>query len=218
MGICKGKDQESNAGEMMLNRKNCSFMRMRSFDKERILFFVCIVLLATTSGCISNAKIIQLNKSSPTTFSAAALNGNYSNTDTVSKNFFPNETLWDVLYDLKFSLKRDTTKYTNHASVNLIFDGKHTLTASIIEKGSTLNTIVLDAKVVDDFLCIKRKLFLLPIPMCFFYIENKAILAINNDHSLHVVFQNKTFAMVFAMAGSNDIKRNQTHSRIETEH
>jgi hypothetical protein len=54
--------------------------------------------------------------------------------------------------------------------------------------------------------------------MCFFYSENKAILAIEHNHSLDIVFQNKTFAMVFAMAGSNDIKRNQTYSRIETEH
>jgi hypothetical protein len=92
-------------------------MMRNIFDTRRVLFFSCFVLLVT-SGCISNAKIIRENKAIPAAFSAAALNGTYSNADLVSKNFLTNNTLWTVLYESKFH-KRDTTKYTGHALVNL---------------------------------------------------------------------------------------------------
>jgi hypothetical protein len=147
--------------------------------------------LVLVSCSVSKNKLVKMRTSTISDFSIASLNGYYKNDnnfyiETIDTLRGGPPTLWNVLYACK-TLKEDTALICSNCLVSLQFDGSRKLTVILVDNEKAVRQIELKAKVYKNNLAIKRRLFLVPIPL-FFYVrhERKVLLANNSDKSLNV--------------------------------
>jgi len=135
---------------------------------KRVLLYI-LVIIVFFSSCGSYKKIARLEPVNVAKFSDEIFNGNYNNNSDTKYN-----NLWELL--CRASSAKCRTKSSDSAIVDLRFINNR-LNARLIESGKITQEIVLKAKVKDNYLSVKRKYFLIPIPFLLYYYNYKIILA-----------------------------------------
>lgn len=69
--------------------------------------------------------------------------------------------------------KSDTTKVDIDAMVELKLNNNKTLEANLISSNSIVNSLKLSGKIKNGYFSVDKKVFLVPVPLFFFYKENK---------------------------------------------
>lgn len=172
------------------------------------LFSIISTSLIFTS-CISTSNILHSYPKDSCKFSIADFNGNYSNKPDIE-----NYTLWEYLYPGKY-FKRDTTHVTPNSIINLNFDGKKTLIVTISDSNVISNKIELKVKLVDNYVSIKRKFVLIPIPFIFFhYYESKVVLSNEKAGFLNVKNSRNQFVWIL-LGGGQPSHHNTNFVKLE---
>ncbi len=158
-------------------------------------FCVLFVPLLFLSSCISTYDLMESHATDIERFSISDLNGNYANSGDDNYN-----TLWNTLTNFKSS-KKDTVDIPEKAVINLRFESEGELVMTVLEKDRILKEVVVKGKMKGDYFSIKRKLFLIPVPLFFIQHETKVVLGQGQSGGLIVKYANWDGAWVLIFAG-----------------
>lgn len=168
---------------------------------SKLTYSLLILVYLFFPSCITKHTLIkQDNTKNISKSNINTINGTYYNNADSTNSI----KLWAALFYCK-SFKSDTTKISDSAVVNIKFENKNRLTATLIDHGKEQNKIILKCKSSNELISIKRNLRLIPIPFLFFnYHEAKALLFINNENSLHISFKREQFLWILFAGGTTD--------------
>jgi len=131
-------------------------------------------------------------------FSENNLNGVYLNKmDSVD-----NGSLWDLLYNSLY-FKSDKTKIYNDVMVELKLSSDEILEANLISNNSIVNSLKLSGKIENGYFSVDKKVFLVPIPLFFFYKENKILLANNSTGDLLLIKDYRDYGWFIIILGDS---------------
>lgn len=188
----------------MCNIAGSKFYRNMKIIKQLIPSTLLIFALHACS--VGKNRIATIRQSAVAEFSLANFNGDYKlRPDSCSqKKSLPCSippSLWEALYSCK-KFKDEPLKLSTNVFVNLNFDGKSRLVASLYDSGKMLRQIELHAKLYKNNVAVRKKMFLIPIPIIFYIQQERKLLLGNNaDRSLNTGYS--TFAAAQILLGSS---------------
>lgn len=176
------------------------------------LAIISILPAVLFQSCVSTGKLMRQNSMKESSFSAATLNGTYIN----SRGGDTTNTLWSLFYDAyTLSVRDDKYHISPTASILLNYSSKGKLTVTANDTGGKTSSIVLKAKQRGNYLRVKRRLFLIPVPFLFYRHDETLILLSNDpDGTLNVQYGSEVYAWII-MAGSSSRYHDYRYRRRE---
>jgi hypothetical protein len=114
----------------------------------------------------------------------------------------PGYDLWRTLNEVR-SIKGCKVNSTDYSRVSLKFENNR-LKVGLIENGQVVDSILLKAKVENNFLSIKRKYVLIPIlPMFYLYYNYKIVMGNAKDGNLILKMDYDHQAAMLVMASGD---------------
>lgn len=166
---------------------------------KNIFKIVLLVLfLQIFSGCLSTSNMMFDNKENKRAFSTQEFNGLYSNVDTSHKSLH----LWNLLAR-NYKKKAELIKTDSLMKVKLNLVNDEILSIQLISKDSILSEMTLKGKIENSFFSIRRKYFLLPLPLLLLHFETKNLLAISENGNLFLIHGYKRDGWILIMAGGS---------------
>ena len=158
-----------------------------------------IVITFSLTSCVTEKELL-----SKTTNSAmildSNLNGTYSyvNVGIEEKADLPNVFL--SYKRIKFDDERNSS--LDSLQTRIEYDGDKKLKITLLDSISVIQTFDLRVKDRGNYLSVKRKLFLIPIPFLFyFHKERKAIIFSDNNGDLHIIEGEEQSIWIFMAGG-----------------
>ncbi len=109
----------------------------------------------------------------------------------------------------KINIKEDSNRDLDSLKTKIEYDGQSQLIVSFIDTSQTKQEFKLKVKNNGNYLSVKRKLMLIPIPFVFFIYKNrKAIIFNDQEGNLHIINGESQFIWVFITGGSRKIYEN----------
>lgn len=176
-------------------------------------FILYITILAVFTRCTSTNKLTKIeNVNLENKVLKEGFNKNYKNLSDSS-----NVLLWDnlVYYNRQKHIRKDTTRITQSAIVNLHFKNKSTLILTIFENSRQVQKMILKGRLRKKCFFIKKRLFILPIPAAWFYYKHKAILGIGENDKLIFREHINTFAWLLILSGGSSDYFTYKYSHLE---
>ncbi len=168
-----------------------------------------LLLALLTVSCISNQSLLRLARNEP--IHNDQINGIYA--DSAANN--PGVLLGHELHILN-KIRPPEPYPSEIVSTELNYDGRKLLDVSIHFADGNTDDFQLKAKDKGNYLSVRRKLFLIPIPLFFYWHkERKAILCNNERGNLVMVRGVYELAMVFLLSGGIDYNEKFIYPRIE---
>ncbi|OFZ61001.1 MAG: hypothetical protein A3D92_15405 [Bacteroidetes bacterium RIFCSPHIGHO2_02_FULL_44_7] len=169
-----------------------------------LLFFA----LALTS-CVSRRELVRQISANP--LSTSGINGTYSNSSNSSSH-----ELKTLLFISKKGTFNDSglAEFQNANTVKIVYDGFKDLWIQFRQDTELLYDFHLKVKNRGDYLQLRRKLLLIPIPFVYFHKEKLTILA--NDGSGNLLISGGLYELyvLFGIAGGIDDHYQGSYARI----
>ena len=181
---------------------------MRDLLKNR--FCLLLIPLLFLSSCISTYDLMESYPSDIARFSVSGLNGNYSNSGDDEYN-----DLWSTLSNFKTS-KKDTVVVPKDAMINLHFENDQRLIMTAYEDKKIVKQTIVKGKLMGDYFSVRRKLFLIPIPLFFIHQEAKVIFGQGQRDNLIVKYgkENGAWILIFAGGSGGGFNKNE-YARLD---
>ncbi len=110
----------------------------------------------------------------------------------------------------KLKIFNDYKKLDDSLKVKLFFDGVNQLNVSYKDSSQNIISYTLKVKNKGNYLSLKRKVKLIPIPFIFFYYQNiKTIIYIDNENILHCTSGQNQFVWMILAGGRGNIHENK---------
>ena len=171
--------------------------------------FIFLLILIINFSCVSTSHIAEISPHNIIRSSAKEFQGNYSNQEISANDI----RLWNVLNEY-YPYRKDTASVSSDAIIKLHFD-KNKLTVSAIENNIQIDNIEIKARLEGDYLSLKRKFFLIPIPFFWFHKESKVMLGIGEKGNLIVKSGAMNDGWLLIMAGGNtELIRSNEYERL----
>lgn len=162
---------------------------LRLFLKFSFPFFI---------SCISTNKMMIQNESKISDFSANNLAGVYFNKiDSIN-----NINLWDLFYT-SVHFNSNEIEVDNNALVELKLNNDKNLEVNLISNNSIINSLKLKGIIENEYFSIEKNTVILPLPLFFFYKENKILLANNTKGDLLLIKGYKESGWFLIMIGGS---------------
>jgi hypothetical protein len=144
-------------------------------------------------------------------FSPQYMNGTYTN-QQLEDSLQWTGTLWNILYACHLR-KTDPTVLTPKTVIQL-HATENVLMVTAMEDSIIVNRFELEGHVKGDYFVVKRKLFLIPVPLLFYWHnESKAIIGISETGLLVVKYGIEELRWIL-MAGENGYRGHAEFSAI----
>jgi len=168
-----------------------------------------IPFLLFTYGCVSTSHIKEIKPINISGFSLENINGNYRNAED-SSNWVH---LWNLMNEY-YPYRKDTI--SKNAIINISFNNNGKLFVTAIEDNIIIDRIELKTEIEGDYLSVKRKFFLIPIPFFLIHKESKILIGLNETKYLIV----KSGAMndgwiLFFAGGNTELLQSFKYRKIE---
>ena len=152
--------------------------------------FYILLLVFCFSSCTTNRYVIKHCKPNPNELSFDRINGVYEGSE-----------LWNILYK-NFSRKNDTTALSGNIETEINFNGTDKITAAVYENGLKKNQITLKAKIYKDYVSIKKRQHLIPLPFIYFKSDvHKTLLYTNSENNLGLCAYESVTLNILVFAG-----------------
>lgn len=163
-----------------------------------------VFLIGLLFSCVTEKRLV--NRIDPgKTASIEQIANTYSN----NKSSVSHENLAEVLKQLHRTTAFERMPFPLKATtdVKLELEGGNRLRVTLLDSVSQLDEFILKVKKKGSYLSLKRKLFLVPVPILFTVYKNrKALLYVNSDGNLVILEGRSRFVMVmFLGAGDKSI-------------
>ena len=154
-------------------------------------------------GCVSTKKV--RNQSLEVVkFDTAKFNGNYANKADTAKHLNSYKLLFEQLFSGTFIDRYPKNIHiTDSTIVNFYFDNKKTLVITTTENGKVLHNLKLKGKIKGNYFSANRKLFLIPIPM-FFYFHDETKILLGNDANGNLVLKSGKYSIGWILMAANN--------------
>jgi hypothetical protein len=179
----------------------------------RILLFLFASALISLSSCVTEGQLLKTYRKSPVYngFNRhQAVNGVYANLDTSGANSLLRD-LWSAYSRKGYSR---TTHALDSALIVLHYDGDRLLTVDVRSRDTTFRSFTLKVKNKGQFLSVKHRLFLIPIPFCYFQSDNKELLFIDEAGRLISVHGFDGGGWVLFMVAGNKWSHATAHNPV----
>lgn len=166
-----------------------ALQQLGSFVVTKFLFMrigitaIFLVLLAAQSGCVTDRELLKTYRRSSVYNGfgqGISLNGTYRFADSVHGRSLSRD-LWQCYSRKDY---RADMPAVDSVAVRLVYDGHRRLQVNALMRDGSLATFALKVKAKSRFLSVHHKLFLIPVPFCYFHTEHKAILITDNSGRL----------------------------------
>lgn len=168
--------------------------------KQILILFLPFLFL---SSCISNKKILKNTSSECKEFSIDELNGNYA-VSYVGSDSESDPNLWRILYNCA-PLKKDTVYITQDVTINLQYDGVKTLSVTAQIGDNIISSFDYKCKLHNNYISVRRKVHIVPIPFFFIYEESKILLGLHENGNLLVKSGYDQFLWVVMVGGQSGV-------------
>lgn len=136
-----------------------------------------------------------------------SINTTYENKNLTEEYYINLPNLFQELYKIK--LKEDSNRDFDSLKTKIEYDGQNQLIVSFIDTSQTKQEFALKVKNKGNYLSVKRKLTLIPIPFVFFIYKNrKAIIFNDQEGNLHIINGESQFIWVITTGASSEIHEN----------
>lgn len=157
-----------------------------------------IFLAIAVSSCYTHRKLSKISDYKPALFDKSQLEGLYEN--AVPDD--PNYSLWEDLYKHKSLKKIAFDPY--RTQVELVVLSEKLVQANLYRSGMLEDSIQLKGKIKDGYFVVNRKFFLLPLPIFYFYKENKTILGNDIEGNLILTQGHQDYYVLFLTLTGGD--------------
>ena len=136
-----------------------------------------------------------------------SISGDYTNKNITNEAL---SNLPDLLRKFNESkLIEKSNRIVDTLTTSIKYDGKKQLTISFTDTNKIEHVFSLKVKNKGNYLSVKRKLKLIPIPILFFvYKNNKGIIFNDSVGNLHFITGECQFIWIFIIGGSKEILDN----------
>lgn len=163
---------------------------------KALLFILVITLI---QSCIVTRNMKKKNDSNMVSFSKESIDGLYSN--KIEGEKWINFGLWDILYRSSRTKLDSFVDADTSYNVKLELVNENLLNVKLIKDTIVYNEFNLKGKIDKEYFSVKRKYFLLPIPMLLFHFETKNLIGNSINGDLIVMHGTKREGWVLFMAG-----------------
>lgn len=167
---------------------------------------LAIILLFALSSCVSERDL--LGNVSTTEMMNRNVNGTFNNSNILGQQ---SENLADLLYGFERIRFYETSNDSlDSLTTRIEYDGNKRLHITFLDTDSSIAEFDVKVKNKQNYLSIKPRTFLIPIPFLFFILRHrKAILFTDKDGYLHFVKGEEQMVWVFMAGGNTSIRENK---------
>ncbi len=178
-------------------------------------YFILIIFSYLLNACVTTQTVAGLEPVDSIVISMEQLNGNYYNKGRVQDTTEVTSFLWDSFYE---SHVIDGSKYLSpeNSIVNVEFNDNR-LNLKLIVENKVVDSISLKAKLEGNYLSIKRKYFLIPVPFFFIIYDNKTLLTMSPDGNLIMKNSNMQGVFVLIKASGSENLRTEEYIKVQQE-
>ena len=157
-----------------------------------------LLIIFSLSSCVTEKELL-----SKTTNSAMFLDGNlngiYSNVNVGLQETANLSDLFLKYERIRFDEKRNNS--LDSLETKIEYDGDNKLTITFLDSNSVVHRFDLKVKNKGNYLSLRRKLFVIPIPFLFYvHRERKGILFNDNNGDLHIISGEENSIWIFMAA------------------
>lgn len=168
-----------------------------------------LLLVTITSSCYTHRGLSRNSDYQPDLFYKENLNGIYEN--AIPED--PDNSLWQDLY--KHESAREMVFNPAGTQVELIMLSDKEVQANLYRHGGIEDSIKLKGKVKGKYFVVNRRFTIIPIPLLWFFSENKTILG-NDDQGNLILSQGNRheFALFFTLFGGDHDEISARYSKL----
>lgn len=171
---------------------------------KKALYSFLLVICFTS--CISEKELLS-KYDTKKMFLNESINAIYDNKNVIEKYYNNLPDLLSVLYKPK--LKEAINRELDSLKTKIEYDERNQLTISYVDTNETKKKFTLKVKNKGNYLSVRRKLLLIPIPFVFFIYRNyKALIFNDQEGNLHIINGKSIFGWIFITGGSRKIYEN----------
>lgn len=175
-------------------------LRSRQVAEDSIKVIISLLLLITLNSCITSEKLKRENPYELLDFSISNLEGTYSN--KIEGGSCEGFGLWNLLIR-SYNKSADSVNVNNEMFVKLKMISADSLNVKLIDNNSTISEFTVKGKIDSEYFSIKKKYFLLPIPLIYLRFETKNMLGNASDRDLVLMhgYKREGWILIFAGGG-----------------